>query len=57
MAFCLSQERDRHGSANACPISCANEKEKPTCGSDGNIYKNECEMKMLSCGYAILLKT
>ncbi|XKL66702.1 hypothetical protein PGB90_010122 [Kerria lacca] len=50
MAFCLSQERDRHGVANACPINCQGEKEKPTCGSDGNIYKNECEMKMLNCG-------
>lgn len=51
MAFCLSQERDRHGATNACPITCQGEKEKAICGSDGNIYKNECEMKMLNCGY------
>lgn len=50
MAFCLSQERNRVGSANACPVSCEKEKDRMTCGSDGNVYRNECEMKMLNCG-------
>lgn len=50
MAFCLSQERNRVGSANACPVTCDKEKERMTCGSDGNVYRSECEMKMLNCG-------
>lgn len=50
MAFCLSQERNRVGSANACPVNCDKEKERLTCGSDGNVYRSECEMKMLNCG-------
>ncbi|KAF5283957.1 hypothetical protein FQR65_LT13649 [Abscondita terminalis] len=48
MAFCSSQERTSH--SLSCPLGCANEIEKPTCGSDGNIYKNDCEIKMLNCG-------
>lgn len=50
MAFCLSQERNRVGSANACPVNCDKEKDRLTCGSDGNVYRSECEMKMLNCG-------
>jgi len=50
MAFCLSQERNRIGSANACPVNCDKEKDRLTCGSDGNVYRSECEMKMLNCG-------
>lgn len=52
MAFCLSQERNRIGSSNACPVNCDKEKERLTCGSDGNVYRSECEMKMLNCGSA-----
>lgn len=55
MAFCLSQERNRVGTANACPVSCGDgkattDKDRPTCGSDGHVYRSECEMKMLNCG-------
>ncbi|CAH0386305.1 unnamed protein product [Bemisia tabaci] len=49
MAFCMTQERNRNGASNACPVSCDDEKDRLTCGSDGNIYRNECEMKMLNC--------
>ncbi|XP_054274244.1 serine protease inhibitor dipetalogastin [Macrosteles quadrilineatus] len=49
MAFCVSQERTP-GAAAACPTSCAGERERLTCGSDGNIYRSECELKMLNCG-------
>nr|CAI5842728.1 unnamed protein product [Callosobruchus analis] len=48
MAYCASQERTSHGSS--CPIGCKNESEKPTCGSDGYIYRSECELKLLNCG-------
>lgn len=48
MAYCASQERTSHGAS--CPLKCVGESEKPTCGSDGNIYTNECEMKLLNCG-------
>ncbi|XP_060536138.1 serine protease inhibitor dipetalogastin [Cylas formicarius] len=47
MAFCAAQERT---ASTTCPLECANEIEKPTCGSDGYIYKSECELKMLNCG-------
>lgn len=48
MAFCVSQERTSH--SIGCPAGCSNEIEKPTCGSDGYIYRNECELKLLNCG-------
>ncbi|CAH1111256.1 unnamed protein product [Psylliodes chrysocephalus] len=50
MAYCASQERTSHGSS--CPTGCKNEIEKPTCGSDGYIYRSECELKLLNCGNA-----
>lgn len=49
MAFCMSQERNKNG-AIACPVSCEGEKERIICGSDGNVYSSECEMRMLNCG-------
>lgn len=49
MAYCTSQERTSH-TGNGCPLGCQGESEKATCGSDGNIYNNECEMKLLNCG-------
>lgn len=55
MAYCLSQERNRVGSSNACPVNCDKEKDRLTCSSDGNVYRSECEMKMLNCGWATLL--
>nr|BAM19105.1 follistatin [Papilio polytes] len=48
MAFCVSQERTSGG--ESCPTDCSGQKEKLVCGSDENIYRNECEMKMLNCG-------
>ncbi|XP_063217417.1 agrin [Bacillus rossius redtenbacheri] len=46
MAFCMTHER----TASSCPISCEAQPERHTCGSDGSIYRNECELKMLNCG-------
>ncbi|KAJ8925409.1 hypothetical protein NQ315_009241 [Exocentrus adspersus] len=48
MAYCVGQERTSH--SIGCPTSCLNEIEKPTCGSDGYIYRSECELKLLNCG-------
>lgn len=51
MAYCMTQERNPTGALGGiCPTSCENEKERLTCGSDSNIYRNECELKMLNCG-------
>ncbi|XP_057656527.1 serine protease inhibitor dipetalogastin [Diorhabda carinulata] len=48
MAYCVSQERTSQG--GSCPTSCKSEIEKPTCGSDGFVYRSECELKLLNCG-------
>jgi len=48
MSFCVSRERT--SGSSACPLDCKNEPEVSVCGSDGNIYRNECEMQMLNCG-------
>ncbi|KAE8749033.1 hypothetical protein FOCC_FOCC004200 [Frankliniella occidentalis] len=61
MSFCMTQERTSGGSGGAaasaasasCPTSCDGEKERLTCGSDGNVYRSECELKMLNCGKGI----
>ncbi|KAG5305573.1 AGRIN protein, partial [Acromyrmex insinuator] len=50
MSFCVSRERT--SGSNACPLDCKDEPEVSVCGSDGNIYRNECEMQMLNCGHA-----
>lgn len=52
MSYCVSLERTSGSQSNACPLDCKSEPEVPTCGSDGSIYKNECEMQMLNCGQA-----
>ncbi|KAK6618681.1 hypothetical protein RUM43_013072 [Polyplax serrata] len=54
MAFCATQERtalspDKREMVD-CPTSCFNAKDKLTCGSDGNIYTSECQLKLLNCG-------
>lgn len=49
MMYCAaSQERTSH--SLSCPSGCGNEKEKPTCGSDGYVYSSECELRLLNCG-------
>lgn len=60
MAFCASQERtasaqDRKDMAE-CPPNCYNARDKLTCGSDGNIYTSECQLKLLNCGWLLLIQ-
>ena len=35
-----------------CPIDCRAEEDDQVCGSDGNIYRNQCELEKITCGYA-----
>ena len=35
-----------------CPIDCRAEEDDHVCGSDGNIYRNQCELEKITCGYA-----
>ncbi|KAK8735755.1 hypothetical protein OTU49_005303 [Cherax quadricarinatus] len=46
MGECRPQER----TSGACPVSCKGEKATPVCGSNGNIYDSECDMRRLTCG-------
>ena len=34
-----------------CPVDCSDEDDHFVCGSDGNIYRNTCEMEKMTCGY------
>lgn len=36
-----------------CPIDCRAEKDDRVCGSDGNIYRNQCELEKITCGYPL----
>lgn len=50
MSFCVSHERTSGSQLNACPLDCNSEPEVATCGSDGSVYRSECEMQMINCG-------
>ena len=36
-----------------CPMDCSGDGDDPVCGSDGNIYRNRCEMKRMTCGFPL----
>ncbi|XP_014241941.1 agrin [Cimex lectularius] len=37
-----------------CPDSCDDAETSPTCGSDGNVYRSECDLKRLTCGQRVV---
>ncbi|TRY69282.1 hypothetical protein TCAL_08082, partial [Tigriopus californicus] len=39
-----------------CPGDCSDQPEDLVCGSDGNVYRNDCELKKMTCGYELTIK-
>ena len=37
-----------------CPIDCRAEEDDHVCGSDGNIYRNQCELEKITCGCELM---
>lgn len=36
-----------------CPVDCGKEKQKPVCGSDGQLYASRCELDKMTCGFPL----
>jgi len=36
-----------------CPMDCSGERQKPVCGSDGQLYASRCEMEKMTCGFPL----
>jgi len=47
-SFCLN--RLYH---TKCPVNCKGVKQKPVCGSDGQLYASICELKKMTCGFPL----
>ena len=45
MPFCLNKLY-----RTDCPLDCSDKPDDPVCGSDENVYRNECELKKMTCG-------
>lgn len=36
-----------------CPVDCKEAKQKPVCGSDGQLYASSCELQKMTCGFPL----
>ncbi|XP_065352950.1 serine protease inhibitor dipetalogastin-like [Cloeon dipterum] len=51
MKYCKSLTQERNALPTIdCPTTCDDEPVEKICGSDGNVYDNECDMKSNTCG-------
>ncbi|GAB6022272.1 hypothetical protein CHUAL_014184 [Chamberlinius hualienensis] len=46
MVYCIMSREEYKD----CPKDCQGLNQTKLCGSDGNVYNNECELRMLTCG-------